>query len=518
MEKSVGEQELLAPLQEFTRAVWGKDTIFKKKLQYHLRGIERSAEYLDLGDHYRALQALLPGWWNSKFLVRKEYHFAMEIFEEGGQYPLGAYVVGQPGIGKTYFLAYALIERLRKKHPVAFELDQNRYALFTGADVTIHSSHSRTPLEKSDLWALSDSNQFSIIPAWAFQMTPGVRVFQATSPNSSRWKEWSKQHGAEPYIMDVWSTEETADLASLLDFDVERMTALATAWGGVPRPLLRLFRSLTSESAFENKIKRAAFKAVTSPNCISSFQELNIESSGPSSIFTIKPRQDSDGRIYRNEAAIYVATPTTLDLLAVNLRQRDARIKSDFFTAMGSCSTTRSSAGIIYERWFHSHFVSGQSTHCQWHDGNLPPTLPPVTRFISTIDELKHATPPFHWIAPTTNFPGIDSALITEDNIFAIQVTLAYSLRTPQTGLNKLRSLLPPAMRDLRWSVLFVGHSDDQVYKVSEEWVGKLIIDMPSGRGPVPVGWCSLDPTARNITYIGSDGTRYDPEKTAQIF
>lgn len=40
-----------------------------------------------------------------------------------------------------------------------------------------------------------------------------VRVIQATSPEASRWKTWSKQMGASRYIMDIWSDEEVADLA-----------------------------------------------------------------------------------------------------------------------------------------------------------------------------------------------------------------------------------------------------------------------------------------------------------------
>ncbi|KAH7886488.1 hypothetical protein F5I97DRAFT_1788978, partial [Phlebopus sp. FC_14] len=145
----------------------------------------------------------------SKFLVRKEYLLAMEAFDVG--YETGSVIIGQPGIGKTYFLIYALIERLLQGKPVAFQLDRHRYALFAEAEVTLHdAARSRTPLWRSDLWALSDSNEITILPADAFQSTADIRIFQATSPAFKRWKGWSKQRNVGRFVMDVWSIEETA--------------------------------------------------------------------------------------------------------------------------------------------------------------------------------------------------------------------------------------------------------------------------------------------------------------------
>ena len=118
--------------------------------------------------------------------------------------------------GKTLFLVYLLVQRLGERQAVALHfLDgEEYYALFRG-DATFHSLHNGTPLDQchSDIWALCDSNAYVTSPPGVFQGRSDVRIIQTTSPRPARWKEWSKQVGAECYIMDIWSKEEVVGLA-----------------------------------------------------------------------------------------------------------------------------------------------------------------------------------------------------------------------------------------------------------------------------------------------------------------
>jgi hypothetical protein len=54
------------------------------------------------------------------------------------------------------------------------------------------------------------------IPTVAFTDTPGVRIFQTTSPIADHWRERTKQEDVELYFMDLWSTEEIEDLAYIV--------------------------------------------------------------------------------------------------------------------------------------------------------------------------------------------------------------------------------------------------------------------------------------------------------------
>ncbi|KAF9225003.1 hypothetical protein BS17DRAFT_827727 [Gyrodon lividus] len=450
---------------------------------------ERAVEYLDIGEYSKVVARLVPGSvsWGGKLLVRKEYHLAMEAFEEG--YKTGAYIVGQLGIvGKSYFLLYALVERLRKKQLVAFQFRADTY-IFSRRLESLSTLRDQTFLRMRVTYQYGHSPTRMQIPPsqrLLFHLPLVSACFKQPLPNVSRWKEWSKQAGVKPYIMDVWSIEETADLGSLLGLDVERMTAFSTAWGGVPRMLLDLFDSPASESDFESKISVAATHAIASaPTFIPTLKQLNIENTGPSCIF-IKPRQDSNGCIYRRQPIVYVPTPRIVDILATTLRHHDAHVKTSFFTIMESHSTTCGSAGAIYECWFNSLFCSGESIEYRWHGENIPHTLQLPIRLACTNDELKNTALPFYWIPSNTNFPGIDG------------VTLAYDHPTP----HQLQALLPEAKKALRWKVLFVGPNEAQVLKASNKWSRKLTIGTPHRRTSVPVGWCALDPIASDITYI----------------
>ena len=118
--------------------------------------------------------------------------------------------------GKTLFLAYVLVERLGQRRPVAWQLITGHpfYVLFRDT-ANIYSFDEMAPLDEyGPLWALSDSNSQVRNPEGIFYSLPTrIRAIQATSPKEDRWKQWSKDSGAECYVMDIWSELEIADLA-----------------------------------------------------------------------------------------------------------------------------------------------------------------------------------------------------------------------------------------------------------------------------------------------------------------
>lgn len=80
-----------AQLTEFSKTVWGKPGALLK--------CSGNIKYIDLNGH-KAFQALFAGEVDDKILVRDEYHAALEELQKD-TYRRGAYVTGQPGIGKS---------------------------------------------------------------------------------------------------------------------------------------------------------------------------------------------------------------------------------------------------------------------------------------------------------------------------------------------------------------------------------------------------------------------------------
>ncbi|KAH0832393.1 hypothetical protein J3R83DRAFT_13427 [Lanmaoa asiatica] len=282
------------------------------------------------------------------------------------------------------------------------------------------------------------------------------------------------------------------------------MSALATEWGGVPRTLLRFYK--ISRSDIEEEVHDAASEAaMSSPTLLPSLQKLDVKGLGPSLIFFILPRKDDAGHINRRLLPrVCVPTPTLVNALGKALQRQNLYTKVAFLQVMEAHPGTRRDGGNIYERWLHPFFLGGQSIKSHWHaeSNSLPATIETTkTALPSTKGALRNTQPPFYWIVPTVIFPGIDSALVTENEIFAIQVTIAFGHPSPQEGLDKLRDLLPQALKKLEWRMLYVGPEETQITTASRQWHGKLKIGTTTERTPVPVGWCVVDPVNTDVVY-----------------
>jgi hypothetical protein len=168
----------------------------------------------------------------SCILIRDEYRLAYEHFErlqvEAPSDDVPNFVLtGQPGIGafficclvtksagcyvfsgKTTFIVYALLRRLHRCQPTVVQFTESHFVLFdeTGAH-RFPSSYAYCHKIPSGAWALADSGQMLVEPGSALFRDPVVLV-QTTSPAARRWKEWTKQHSANLYLMQLWDPLE----------------------------------------------------------------------------------------------------------------------------------------------------------------------------------------------------------------------------------------------------------------------------------------------------------------------
>jgi len=85
-----------ADLNRFASAVWGNAGAVLK------RSGSRDTEFIDLEGYFHTFRPLFIGALKyDKILVRDEYRTALLALETD-RYYLGAYVTGQPGIGKSW--------------------------------------------------------------------------------------------------------------------------------------------------------------------------------------------------------------------------------------------------------------------------------------------------------------------------------------------------------------------------------------------------------------------------------
>ncbi|KAN0073583.1 hypothetical protein V8E55_012190 [Tylopilus felleus] len=479
-------------LKSFAEAAWGNAQDFLK--QDHAMGVE----YINLTEHHLAFEILL-GWAvrdQVKILVREEYRTALHELETNNTYHYGAYITGQPGIGKTLFLAYVLVAHLGQKRTVAWQDPTGApfYMLFRDT-ATFYSLTDATPLyDYGPLWALSDSNAGVQSPPSIFYGTTGVRTIQTTSPKESRWKKWSKQGGAECYVMDIWSGKEITDLAMLLNLDVQRMTTLVEKWGGVPRILMKFLRRGLTDAEIESSYKGPAWKAVQKcREVLTAIAANSFRDDAPSQFYFCRPYNDAETGMQRTRFGPSVPTRTLRRLLGEALQMQDNFLKLDFFLALRQIASTRQAAGYIYENWFHTYFSAGKPIECHWlEDSNGVSSLSLTGRELieGHWGAVKVGVPPYYWVAPM-NFPGIDGALILPEVIYGFQVTISTSHRSPEGGMKKLREHLPAELKNLPGRVVFIGDHANAIKSIAQKWVKKGL----------NIGWSHVDPVADDIPY-----------------
>ncbi|KAI9462208.1 hypothetical protein HD554DRAFT_2289333 [Boletus coccyginus] len=499
---STSQNPHLDALNEFAQLVWGNSQAVLKR---HPRGFE----FIDLGGYLPAFRSFFARVVvHDKLLVRNEYRVALQALETNS-YEAGVYVTGQPGIGKTLFLVYLLVRRLGQQKPVAVQFLNGKgfYALFKDT-VSFHLLTDGSPLrENPSVWALCDSNQYVTIPDGLFLSHVGVRVIQTTPPTASRWKEWSKQVGAQPYIMDIWSEEEVVQLATLLGLDAHRTMTLAEKWGNIPRSLVKYIDE--DDWAVETSYRNNASRAVNASKImLDQGRRLDLPDDAPSQFYFLRPMGSPARAISREFSCVIVPTQTIRCILAEALKAEDNLTRLRFYNALTHHPNTHQVAGFIFESWFHSFFVVHKMIDCQWvvqgHDNTIiqfptTSTTAGMDLIPATKNAPKSATPPYYWIPSKTNFPGIDSALVLKDEIFVFQVIMSSVHTTPINGLQYFQEMLPHDLKNVHWRVVFVGPEEGPIKTVAKNWGGQLFPHKTMDH--LVVGWSVVDPVQDDVTY-----------------
>ena len=296
-------------------------------------------------------------------------------------------------------------------------------------------------------------------------------------------------------------------VSTLSGLDVHRTKTLAEKWGNVPRLLVRY--SGRGDWEIEALYRQVASHAVRASRIImEQGPRLDFPDDPLSRFYFLRPMRTPPGVVSRGHSCLAVPTRTIRYILAKALKREDNLMRLQFYNALSYYPNTRSAAGFIFESWFHSFFIVNKMIDCQWvaqGPGNATVQLPTAiaTEGMALIPATQStpgsASPPYYWIPPKTNFRGIDSALVLEDEIFTFQMTVSSTHRSPIEGLRCLRKMLPPEMRDLPWRVVFVGPEEGLIKSVAEHW-GSRLLCFPQNERPA-VGWSAVDPTQAGVTY-----------------
>ncbi|KAI9457053.1 hypothetical protein HD554DRAFT_1832398 [Boletus coccyginus] len=342
------------------------------------------------------------------------------------------------------------------------------------SQLRFHGLNDPTPFKEGPfVWALCDSNKDVESPAGLFKGLQGVRIIQTPLPRASHWKEWSKELGAKPYIMDIWSEEEVVHLAELVGLDVYRMKTRAEKWGNVAHPLVQFIDE--DDWEVEALYRQDASNAVHAARImLDRGPRLDLPNDPPSRFYLLRSMRTRTGAI--SWAFLRCHAYTTHSLHLSKGAQEGGQLRE-----VAILQRFELPSKYPFGSRFHLRILVPQLFYCEPYE-RLPMGHAGLGQCHSTVSYCVQDR----------------SALVLEDEIFVFQMTVSSTHRSPIEGLRHLRKMLPPERRDLPWRVVFVGPDEGPIKAVAKCWSSRLLF--PQNEHP-DVGWSVVDPAQADITY-----------------
>ncbi|EPZ32841.1 hypothetical protein O9G_004888 [Rozella allomycis CSF55] len=157
-------------------------------------------------------------------------------------------ILGNPGIGKTYFGYFLLHYFAKNNHTVVYERGKsNERYLFSSGVISWGSQSDFVPY-------LREPNTIYIVDAFK-PVDVAAKTILLSSPRQDVWYKFSDDHCTIRY-MSVWSKEEIQACRALLyaSLSADDVDKLYSKWGGVPKFVLENARDIFQQKKLDSAI------------------------------------------------------------------------------------------------------------------------------------------------------------------------------------------------------------------------------------------------------------------------
>ncbi|KDQ18983.1 hypothetical protein BOTBODRAFT_28467 [Botryobasidium botryosum FD-172 SS1] len=140
----------------------------------------------------------------STILVREEYKRLITALSTPSDSAYGAGLIGQPGIGKSTFMHYLLVERVLSGRRTMFQCDSDVIYELDKDGVSTRSTLDFFP-EPSRDWALVDISDSLAIPYENLDSQFNIMAFR---PAPEGWRNWCESRRAAAGVVRPWTKHE----------------------------------------------------------------------------------------------------------------------------------------------------------------------------------------------------------------------------------------------------------------------------------------------------------------------
>ncbi|TPX32516.1 hypothetical protein SmJEL517_g04344 [Synchytrium microbalum] len=302
-----------------------------------------------------------------KLLVNQEYRllheFLKRISAEGivKQVIPSRAILGNPGIGKSIFLLYILIERLLDGLPTALQTELSCYHYFDHSGVVMNPPSRTCPSDIGNpTWALVDSNEKVATPCEGFLGNDQVLMLQATSPKVERYREWTKQAAALLYYMNTWTWEETAFYGSeVLHLDMNRIWEAWNDWNPCPRYCFSIAKSEALMQSYQKSVIKTLQE--TKQNLLQLLlfgSSANPDQSSKLILLSGAQVQTAEAwSLGRIDCKVEIIGKQVIRMMSEEMETRSDVDRSSFYHMLGSTSGEAAVRGMMLEARMH-HLMS----------------------------------------------------------------------------------------------------------------------------------------------------------------
>ncbi|KAH9180784.1 hypothetical protein EDB89DRAFT_1921070, partial [Lactarius sanguifluus] len=390
-----------------------------------------------------------------KLWVRKEY---IRIYDVCQEYLKGAnkshgrslsvVITGQPGIGKSYWISYALHRHLCEGKPVIWYHDSRRY-LFVAEGVYDLKDTPSTRF-KTRVWTLIDADEDGngIPPHLAVRLTKHFLIF-TTSPQRHRWNRLGKTKQRTVVIMNPWTRAELSKAAEIygLKHNDPRTDDMFNRFGPTPRICFAFLEVKNLLSLHESNLETALGKLSSRNlrNLVTGIRDLSMDGESHT-ILLVRRRKVSDGDWGR--ASVGPITDTVRIALRNQLQKEMQAEQLQLYRSMANVKGTRCIASVVFESLAHKMLLQGieltlipmvKGGSCrgkqlpQWRSNHGDSVDPPSARQIDIepTEEKRYSTTPAriedktYYVPEAENQVGFDSFIKSGTELYIFRFTIA---------------------------------------------------------------------------------------------
>ncbi|KAH9017447.1 hypothetical protein EDB84DRAFT_1276537 [Lactarius hengduanensis] len=436
----------------------------------------------------------IPNIW-PKLLVRKEY---IQLYKFCNKYlglnrnwpiPPSVVITGQPGVGKSCWLTYALCQRLVEGEPVVWFSGTRRY-LFVNEGVFEIPLDYPSPNFKTRIWTLIDADDCKDgIPDYLGPHRTQHLIILSSSPKSSRWQLLTKTTECSIAIMNPWTREEISQAAVIhgLEANDPRIDEMYNQYGPTPRICLSFVRNEFLFAAYESRYESAlsGLSLTKLGNIASAKVIFNTDDESDTLILVTRFPMGRDDVQKFAHGRVEPITHMIKLKLRNQLRKETRAARMALYNSLANVKGTRCVAGVVYESLAQEmlekkialklvpmvkrelgrsgrrlKFPRWQSDHGDGANRSLvrPIDITPAETFVYPVSGLDHPIKDGVYYAPEAqDQAAFDSFIMAEGKLYIFQFTIGldHLLRKGIVPFfsNKVPGALPPRAD---WHFVFV--------------------------------------------------------------